>query len=58
MLELVVAEREATPAIAESVRRVYLLFFQATNRLTNKGAVYSERNVANDSELAMAYHED
>ena len=57
MLQLVAAAPDGTPAVAESLRRAYVLFFQATNRLNQQVAAYAELHVANEPELALAYHE-
>ncbi len=57
MLELVAAAPDGTTKVAESLRRVCVLFFQATSRLNQQVAAFAELHVANESELAIAYHE-
>ena len=42
---------------APAVWNTCVLFFQATSRLSQQVAAYSELHVANEPELATAYHE-
>lgn len=57
VLQLVAAAPDGTPKVAESIRGICAVFFQATSRLSQQVAAYSELNVANELELASAYHE-
>ena len=57
MLQLVAAAPDGTEPVAESVRRVYVLFFQATSRLNQQVAKHQEGAVVEPLELATAFHE-
>ncbi len=57
MLQLVAAAPDGTEAVAESLRRVYVLLYQATSRLNQQVAKYDERAIAEPPELATAFNE-
>ena len=57
MLQLVAAAPDGTEPVGESVRRVYVLFFQATSRLNQQVAKHQEGAVVEPLELATAFHE-
>lgn len=57
MLQLVATAPEGTPAVAESIRRVYVLFYQATSRLNQQVARDQAHTTVEAPELGIAYHE-
>ena len=57
IVQLVAAAPEASAAVADSIRRAYVLFYKATGRLNRQVAVYSEHGEPSAEELATAYHE-
>ena len=57
MLQLVSAAPEGTQPVAESLRRVCVLFYQATSRLNRQVAVHNQGAIVEPLELAAAYHE-
>jgi hypothetical protein len=57
IVQLVAAAPEASTAVGESIRRAYVLFYQATSRLNRQALVFNELGDADSEELAVAYHE-
>lgn len=57
LVQLVTDAPGASPAVAESARKTFVLFYRATERINREATLYNEYGNADAEQLAIAYEE-